>query len=132
MHRPDPPALHPPPWTSHPTRASALERARLAPALPERADADRGRALDVLAVQELVLAPEREEVREQAVQVWLGPQVEDVRVVRVVDVREHAQQLPVHVLHRRREVCGELGACGGRARVPPECAAECADLCGMR
>jgi hypothetical protein len=97
---------------------SALEGADLLPALPERADADDRLArppTNVLDVEELVLAPERQEVREERVEVRLGAQVQDLRVMRVIDVREHAQQLPIHVLDRRREVGLKLSACTFRS-----------------
>ena len=42
----------------------------------------------------------REEVRKERVEVWLRPQVQDGLVVRVVEVRKHAQQLAVDELDR--------------------------------
>jgi len=79
---------------------SRFKNAHFSPALPEGADADRRRvrrATNVLDVQQLVLTAEREEVREQRVEVRFGTQVKDLGVVHVVYVREDAQELTVDV-----------------------------------
>ena len=89
-----------------------LENAHLLPLLPERADADDGArlALDVLNLEELVLPSEGEEMREERVEVALRSEVEDFFVVRVVEVREDAEELAVDVLDCRGEVLREVAA----------------------
>lgn len=73
---------------------SAFENTHLLPPLPQRADAN-GRAVrraaNVLHVEQLILAAECEEVREKRVEVGLRAQVQDLRIVGVVYVREYAQ-----------------------------------------
>lgn len=61
-------------------------------------------ALDILRVEELVLLAEGEEVCEERVEVALGAEMQDLRVVRVVEVSEDAQKLAVDVLDGRGEV----------------------------
>jgi hypothetical protein len=61
------------------------ENPHLAPTFPKGADTGR---LDILDLQELVLAPKGEEVGEERVEVRLGPEVEQLREVGVVDVRK--------------------------------------------
>jgi len=83
-----------------PRLESRFKNAHFSPALPEGADADRRRvrrAANVLDVQQLVLTTECEEVREERVEVRFGTQVKDLGVVRVVYVREDAQELTVDV-----------------------------------
>ena len=61
-------------------------------------------ALDILRVEELVLLAEGEEVCEERVEVALGAEMQDLWVVRVVEVGEDAQKLAVDVLDGRGEV----------------------------
>ena len=61
-------------------------------------------ALDILGLKELVLLAKRKEVGEEGVEVALGAEVEDLGVVRVVEVGEDAQKLAVDVLDGRGEV----------------------------
>ena len=93
-------------------RLRGLEDAHLLPLLPKRADTNnRARlALDILDLQELVLLAECEEVREERVEVALAAQVQDLLVVRVVEVREDAEELAVDVLDCRGEVLREVAA----------------------
>ena len=71
-------------------------------------------ALDVLDLEELVLLSEGEEMREERVEVALRSEMEDLFVVRMVEVREDAEELAVDVLDRRGEVLREVPAwkCG--------------------
>ena len=93
-----------------------LEDPHILPLLPERADADDGArlALDVLDLEELVLLSEGEEMREERVEVALRSEMEDLFVVRMVEVREDAEELAVDVLDRRGKVLREVPAwkCG--------------------
>ena len=97
-------------WESTPSRG--LEDAHLLPLLPERTNADHGSllTLDVLGLEKLILLAEREEVREERVEVAFGAEVEDLRIVRVVEVREDAQKLAVDMFDGGREVLRELAA----------------------
>ena len=49
-------------------------------------------------------------MREEGVEVPLGAEVEDLGVVRVVEVREDAEELAVDVLNCRGEVLREVAA----------------------
>lgn len=51
---------------------------------------------------------------EEGVEVRLGAKVEDLRVMRVVDVGEHAEKLAVDVLHGRGEGVVKFLICGYR------------------
>jgi len=66
--------------------------------------------MDILDVQKIVLSSECEEVREERVEVALGLQMEHGGVVRVVEMREYAEELTVDVLRRSGEGLRELNA----------------------
>jgi hypothetical protein len=52
-------------------------------------------------------------VRKEGVEVWFGAEVQDLRIVRVVDVCEDAQELAVNVLDYGGECWREIVACNG-------------------
>jgi len=86
-------------------RYSTLQNSLLLPPLPEQPNANRGVwvSLDIAHLEELVLAAEREEMRKEGVKVRLGAKVEDLWIVRMVDVCEYAKELAVDRPDGRRE-----------------------------
>lgn len=81
--------------------SSRFKNSHFSPALPKSANPNRrrvGRTANVFDVQQLVLAAECKEVSEERVEVRFGAQVEDLRVVRVVYMREYTQELTIDVL----------------------------------
>ena len=55
--------------------------------------------LNIFDLQQFVLASEREEVREERVEVRFGAEVEDLGVVRVVDMCKDAQELTIDMFN---------------------------------
>ncbi len=84
-----------------------LQDTSIPPPLPEQSHADwsTGFTLDILGLQNLILPPKSEEVREQRIEMWLGPKMKNFRIMRVVYVGKYSQKLAVDVLDR----CGERG-----------------------
>ena len=84
---------------------STLQNSFFLPPLPEQPNTNGGVwvSFNVAYLEELVLAAEREKMRKEGVEVWLGAQVEDLRIVCVVHVREYAKELAVD----RPDGCGE-------------------------
>ncbi len=99
--------------TLHRRTSSLFQNAHLLPPLPQRANAHRDTrlALDILHIQQLVLLPESEKVREEGVEVRFGAEVEDLGVVCVVEMGEDAEELAVDVFYCGGEVCWEITAC---------------------
>jgi len=77
----------------------------LSPAVPKRPDANRHvrRALHILDLQQLILLSKRQEVCKEGIKVRLRAEVQNLGIMRVVDVCKYAQELAVNVLHGRRE-----------------------------
>lgn len=78
-------------------RYSTLQNSLLLPPFPEQPNTNGGVcvSLDITHLKELVLAAEREEMCKEGVKVRLGAKVEDLWIVRVVDVREYTKELAV-------------------------------------
>jgi len=84
-----------------PGLTSRFKNAHFSPALPERSDPfgrPAGCAANVFDVQQFVLTTKRKEVRKERVEVRFGTQMKNLGVVRVVYMREDAQELTIDVL----------------------------------
>jgi hypothetical protein len=109
--KPDVPANTPFVPAQRPTHTSRFKNAHFPPALPKSANANGrhvGSTANVFDVQQLVLAAECKEVSEERVEVRFGTQVKDLRVVCVVYMRKHTQELAIDVLDGRRERCRKV------------------------
>jgi hypothetical protein len=78
-----------------------FKNAHFSPALPKSPNADGwsiGCAANIFDVQQFILTTKRKEVRKERVEVWFGTQMKDLRVMRIVYMREDAQELTIDVL----------------------------------
>ena len=85
---------------------SSLQNPLLLPPLPQLTDTD-SRAVhlsfDISDFQQLVFFSKCQEVGKQRIEVGLGSQMEDNVKVRVIKMRENAEELAIDALHGRGE-----------------------------
>jgi hypothetical protein len=80
-----------------PDDQSTLQDTLFLPSLPQQPYTYRciKVSFDIPNLQQLVLTSESEEMRKHRVEVWFRSKMEDLRIVRVIDVRKYPKELAV-------------------------------------
>ena len=81
---------------------SLCQDTHLLPSLPQSSDANKSPRLSlyILHVEKLVFLPKGKEVSKEGVEVRLGAKMQDLGVMRVVEVCKHAEELSINVFCR--------------------------------